>query len=138
MEYRRGGRRQRGDRSLCDRMSRRLRPSNQRMSKALSLLIGAAAGYLGVRLGDLGELAVGVFLTALLVAYLRTDRITSAAALAFGAGAVILVFLGAVVLDSVRDPAVHVETLTYIGVLVGLALAAFGVALAVTATVRRG
>jgi hypothetical protein len=107
------------------------------MSELVAFLIGAAAGYLGVRLGDLGEAAVGLFLAALIGSYLWRSRISSAAALSIGAGAVVVVLLGGIVLDTARDPAVHLEAPTYVGLMVGLLLAAFGLALGVSAFIQR-
>jgi uncharacterized SAM-binding protein YcdF (DUF218 family) len=107
------------------------------MSEIVAFLIGVAAGYLGVRLGDLGEVAIGLFLAALIGSYLWRRRVSSAAALSLGAGAAVVVLLGGIVLDTMRDPAVHVEAPTYVGLMVGLILAAFGLALGVTEFMQR-
>jgi hypothetical protein len=107
------------------------------VSEIVAFLIGAAAGYLGVRLGDVGEVAIGLLLAGLIAYYVWRNRISNASAVSLGAGAVVVILLGGVVLDSVRDPAVHIEAPTYVGLSIGLVVAAFGVALGVTAVVQR-
>jgi hypothetical protein len=107
------------------------------MTAIIAFLIGAAIGYLGVRLGDLGEVAIGALFALVLAYYLRKGRIGSASGLALGSGVVIVFVLGSVVLDSVQDPAVHVEAPTYVGLAIGLLLAGLGVTLGVFAAQRR-
>jgi hypothetical protein len=103
----------------------------------VSLAIGLAIGYLSVRLGDLGELMMALLLALLLAYYLRAGRLASASAVAIGAGAAVALLLGRVILNTMTDPAVHVEAPTYIGFALGLLVTVSGLAIGIVAMTRR-
>jgi hypothetical protein len=86
----------------------------------ISLGIGLAIGYLSLSLGDLGVLSMVLLLALLIVYYLRMRRLGSASALAIGAGGMVTLVLGSVVLGTLTDPAIHTEAPTYVAFSVGL------------------
>jgi hypothetical protein len=99
------------------------------MGPVIGFAIGLAVGYLTLSLGELGILSMVPFLTLLFVYYLRTKRLGSASALAIGAGGVVTLVLGSVVLSTFTDPAIHTEAPTYIAFVVGLVILAGGLTL---------
>ncbi len=107
------------------------------MGPLISFAIGLAIGYLSVRLGDLGELIMVLLLALLLAYYLRARRLASASALAIGAGGVVALWLGSVILTTITDPAVRTEAPTYIGFVVGLLVVAFGLTVGIFVISRR-
>jgi hypothetical protein len=108
------------------------------MGALISLAIGLAIGYLSLRLGDLGQLIMGLLLTLLILYYLNARRPASASALAIGAGGVVAIWLGSVILNTITDPAVHTEAPTYIGFMVGFLVIAIGLGIGLLTRSRRG
>jgi hypothetical protein len=107
------------------------------MRLLLRFTMGLAIGFLSLWLGDLGTLTMVLLLALLILYHLRRGQLGSASALAVGAGGVVTLLLGAVVLSTITDPAVHTETPTVLAFIVGLLVASSGVTLGIVGFSRR-
>ena len=101
-----------------------------------ALLIGLVTGYAALFLREMGWLIAGCVLVILPVVYVRQHRLVDVGWLYLGAGLSPILLLGQTLLQMVTDPAIQVESDTWVFFGVAVVMAGVGIGV-IVATARR-
>jgi hypothetical protein len=103
----------------------------------IASLLGVAIGYLAVRLGDVGQLIMVGLLIGLVAYYASTGRRRSAGLTLLASGGTVSAILGNIVLETLIDPAVHMQPSDLTRFWIAVAVAVGGLTVVVRSTDER-